>query len=285
MNTSPMIAKHLDYYGSTEPNLVDNLQVRLEIAALSKLSASWAEMNRVREFHKFYFFLEGRGWIRIGGIDYEPKPGQLFLLPAGVEHSFHTDPQHPFKKYWCHFFANVGSVPLFEMLQAPAYVEVTEHSVVETLFRQLIDNAKRRNTAGHLMVKSTLIECIAYFLDKADRRMSSRIGKSSHAIKLEPVLAYMEQHLAYGVTVEALSRIAHLSPNYFNRYFHEVFGVPPIQYMNRLKIEKAKQLLLSSNASVGEAAAALGWELYYFSRVFKKMTGYAPHAYRKLFRE
>jgi YesN/AraC family two-component response regulator len=59
-------------------------------------------------------------------------------------------------------------------------------------------------------------------------------------------------------------------------------GIPPIQYINRRRIEKAQQLLLSSDDSLYRIAAQVGFaDVYYFSRLFKQYVGLAPSYYQK----
>ena len=61
------------------------------------------------------------------------------------------------------------------------------------------------------------------------------------------------------------------------RLFREETGTTPIEYRNRLRIQRACQLLRGRECTIGEIAALLGFEsVYYFSRVFKKLTGVAP---------
>ncbi len=66
------------------------------------------------------------------------------------------------------------------------------------------------------------------------------------------------------------------------RAFKKETGLSPIEYRNRLRIERARTLLSRDICSVSEAAKLLGFEsVYYFSRVFKQHTGVAPSQYGK----
>lgn len=85
---------------------------------------------------------------------------------------------------------------------------------------------------------------------------------------------------------EKISRYAQacgISESYFRMLFRQWAGMGPIEYRNRLRISHAKAYLLNSPMLVEEVSALVGFEdMFYFSRLFKKLTGTSPREYRKL---
>jgi AraC family transcriptional regulator, arabinose operon regulatory protein len=108
------------------------------------------------------------------------------------------------------------------------------------------------------------------------------MDKSPSFEKMDIILTYIEEHLDGNTSVEDLAQIANFHPNYFITVFKEFTGHSPIQYINRRRIEKAKELLLISELTVSHISESLGLELSYFSRMFKELTGLSPKAYRIL---
>ena len=79
-----------------------------------------------------------------------------------------------------------------------------------------------------------------------------------------------------------LAKRSGFSPSYFRALFKEANGLSPLQYQNQIKINRAKELLLSGEYNVTETAESLGFNnIYYFSRLFKKLTGIPPSEYRQ----
>ena len=74
-----------------------------------------------------------------------------------------------------------------------------------------------------------------------------------------------------------------ISKEHFCRIFKEYTGYRPFEYVNRIKIQKAKELLKNTSYSIGEISIYAGYESHsYFTHLFKKYTGMTPAEYRLL---
>lgn len=101
--------------------------------------------------------------------------------------------------------------------------------------------------------------------------------------QIESGIEYIKAHL-YDRDIDYYlpSKICGISYTYFKSLFIEKFGVPPIRYVTSLRLERAKELLLTNQYSVSEIAALCGFEnVYYFSKMFKEKYQYAPTVYKK----
>ena len=82
---------------------------------------------------------------------------------------------------------------------------------------------------------------------------------------------------------EKLCQKTGLSYSYFKELFISKYKMPPVKYLTQLRIEYAKELLITGRYSIGEIAEMCGFEnVYYFSTVFKKHTGTPPSKYFEL---
>jgi len=96
------------------------------------------------------------------------------------------------------------------------------------------------------------------------------------------VTAYIEEHLAERISLDALARLVRLSPYYFCRAFKQSFGAPPHRYHNRRRIEQAKALLALPAPSVTDIGTRIGFsDTSSFSTAFRKATGLTPTAYHR----
>jgi AraC-like DNA-binding protein len=83
------------------------------------------------------------------------------------------------------------------------------------------------------------------------------------------------------LSLSAVASAVHMSTFYFCKQFKKATGLSFTSYLGRVRVEKAKQLLLNPHARISEVAYEVGFQsLTHFNRVFRKLTGESPSAYR-----
>lgn len=96
-------------------------------------------------------------------------------------------------------------------------------------------------------------------------------------------IGFMVQHQAEPLDVAKLATVANICPSHYFAVFKKATGFPPMAFFIRLRMQRACQLLESSQLSVREVADLLGYEdPFYFSRVFRSVNGLAPSDYRTI---
>jgi AraC-like DNA-binding protein len=92
---------------------------------------------------------------------------------------------------------------------------------------------------------------------------------------------FIHEHSDEKLSLTKVSKSVNISANHFSETFKEVTGVNFVDYIARTRTEKARELLQNSNLRISEIAFAVGFQsLSQFNRVFKKLTGKSPSAYR-----
>ncbi len=103
------------------------------------------------------------------------------------------------------------------------------------------------------------------------------------------VVSHKYQYISEGIelmennsdkTLAEIAQVCGVSEGYFRRLFREYSGENPVDFRQKHRIEKAKQLLLLDTHSIGEIAEELHFsDIYHFSKTFKKLTGISPQKY------
>ena len=94
--------------------------------------------------------------------------------------------------------------------------------------------------------------------------------------------AYIDVHYNDSLTLHTLADIGHGSPYHLQRTFKKVLGISPMEYIQQIRINKAKEYLATTNKPLVEIGATIGMaNIPYFITAFKKVTGFTPFQYRK----
>lgn len=107
------------------------------------------------------------------------------------------------------------------------------------------------------------------------------VSPSSHVY---PAVHYIYHHRKEMISMHAMADLCHLSPSYFSRLFSREVGENFTDFVNRLKVGWAKEMLRSPDTSISNVSRSLGYrDTSYFIRVFKKFEGITPQAYKAQF--
>ncbi|MGG1639177.1 helix-turn-helix domain-containing protein [Paenibacillus sp. NRS-1760] len=264
--------------------LLQSLQLKLLMAHKTQVSLNWGETNSVPEYNKLYFICEGEGWIRIGNDDYYPKPGQLFLTPAHTKISFSSLNHRPYLKYWCHFNIMAGPLDLFQWIGVPLCINIEDTNSMTRLFHELIEWHEQDSIVARLREKAVLLEIISCFLESVPIRVLQH--RTEEMNRLNVIQQYVDSRLHTSISVDQMAESVHLHPNYFSSYFKKHFGMPPLKYVSRKRIDRAKQLLTTTSRSIKEVADQSGFkETNHFTKFFRKETNLTPTDYRIAYSE
>lgn len=135
-----------------------------------------------------------------------------------------------------------------------------------------------------LMTKEQSIDELCYLLqDVAESFMDimfSRQDKGNCYIRT--ALRHMTDNYAQPLTLASVAETVGLSPGYFSMLFHEIVGVSFREHLCRIRVEESKHLLRSTDYSLTDIAAAMGFtDQSYYCKVFKRIVGVTPGKYRK----
>jgi len=129
-----------------------------------------------------------------------------------------------------------------------------------------------------------MLRCRAIIQDALYTFVRSAVGLPTavpHAQRLLEIVRLLRQEYTKRFSSDELAEMAGLSRSRFRVLFKEMTGCAVTQYQNQIRINKARELLLSGEFSVTDAAEAVGFdEVYYFSRLFRKVTGFSPTHFR-----
>ncbi|MDI4645646.1 response regulator transcription factor [Cohnella hashimotonis] len=139
------------------------------------------------------------------------------------------------------------------------------------------------NVTGQLEEADTLLEmldCVSVFFAEIVEETRNRLHMSSDITK---AIQYIKQHYKENISLQAVADHVNLSFSYLSFLFKKELQITFIDYLNRYRIERAKELMASTQMKSYDIAVEVGFspEYTYFSKVFKKVTGLNPNDYRR----
>ena len=108
-----------------------------------------------------------------------------------------------------------------------------------------------------------------------------RLSEAVPPSNIERIIQYLNLHMTEKISLDELSSLFFISRSTLTKQFKKATGKTLVEYLNTIRVEKAKLLLVTTEKTVEEAAYALGYNSpKYFFRVFKSITGMTPAGFK-----
>ncbi|MDQ3703390.1 MAG: AraC family transcriptional regulator, partial [Chloroflexota bacterium] len=259
----------------------------------------------------------GAAEYTVGGATYRLQEGGLLLTPPQVLREGRHDPAHPLHLYSVHFHAR-----LYGVLDMPAVYRLPvalrpapEHwPRIVAIMQRIVEELAAADAGFVLAANAACAELVALLWRDAWRGTADASGRGNDApdaaaanlrggasarasavawagtlpgraadvTRLAPVFRTIETRYAEPLTLTDLARTVDLHPAYLSSVFRQAVGVPPLRYLGRFRLERARDLLVSTDLPIGAIAARTGFaDPKYLDRVFRAAEGITPTAYRR----
>ncbi len=223
------------------------------------------------------FVVNGRGELRIGGKTHALTRGVVFAYGPRVAHTISTDSENHLSKYFLNLTGR-GAAKLFASAGLPlgSCHAVASIDELQAAYEQLLFFASRGGANSARM--AALHAQILFLLLSEVRLPVARRG--NHALQtFLRCRKYFEKTFLTIHTAEEGAAACYVAPEYLSRLFVRYAGVPPYQFLMRLKMHYAAGLLDEKHLLVREAADAIRMDPFHFSRCFKRVHGLSPQAF------
>ena len=240
----------------------------------------------VRNHFLFHYVISGRGFLESTvkkGVThrYNLEAGQGFIIFPGQINTYSADQAQPWKYIWLEF----GGLRVAEYLHEAGF------SPVQPIYQpQSVEQAKQmQETMRYIITHSKasllfLIGHLCLFLNALIQTSSTRREPRKTQLRdfyIQEAISYMELHYQRELTVEEIAGACQLNRSYFSKLFKEKKGCPPQEYLIRMRLSKAADLMKNTTVSIGDISASCGYpNQLHFSRAFKQRYGMSPREWR-----
>ncbi|NOU99111.1 AraC family transcriptional regulator [Paenibacillus planticolens] len=225
----------------------------------------------------------GKGILRTKSQTYDLMEGSVILLPAHSDASLianHALPLHAFKLL-------ISTQEQLRPLHPDAMLRKSEvASASKMLFLPyepaIVSNVEELyihrlpvSEVRHVQNQMKFHQVILQLLEHQEAKLAA-----SEQPTMERSIMYLENHYSEKITSEQLAAIAGVSRSHYSILFKQHTGFSPNEYLSRLRVHRAKELLMTSSSTLREIALKVGYkDEFYLSRRFKQQTGASPSGY------
>lgn len=144
---------------------------------------------------------------------------------------------------------------------------------------KMAEEFRLQQTGFELRLKGRMLLLLSDLIARSRQR--SELPSSCHYEGVRRALAYMEEHYMEEISLRDLASAAGLSREYFCRIFSEAAKLPPVTYLNRLRVQKSMELLTATDLTIQEICGRCGFgSAAYYDRIFRRFQGQTPKEYR-----
>lgn len=234
------------------------------------------------DFHIVYM-AEGWGLFQVGGRPLRVEAGHCVLYRPFAPQGYAFPCDRPLRRYWIHFRGHrveqlLRELGFFEDPETPVQA-IRNPEGLENCFMQIIRELQIQDRHYDMLCANYLNNLLVLLSRNFDHQSKQSIAKYD---LLKKLVFYINDNCAENLPVEAYAKMCYLSKYRFIENFKKFTGYTPIDYRNKLRVEKARQLLAAEDMAVYTVAERLGFHsASYFSTVFKRFTGCSPQVFVK----
>ncbi len=228
----------------------------------------WKLDDKAIPWYNITFVLGGEATYIINGEEIHCFTGDCLFMYPGTRRIAWTNPENPLVEA----SFNIADIPW--AINLPNKIRFKNNSHINFYIREF-DIAYQNEPKNKLQL-SAIITLLLCELDTANRSTSK---KNPHIDMAEK---YIKTNIRKPISAADVAQAIHLDPSYFGALFKRCTGESVMGYINRYKMITAASILSDPKISVTKAAEKVGFsDIYYFSKVFKKIHGISPMAFKK----
>ncbi|UVI28606.1 helix-turn-helix transcriptional regulator [Paenibacillus spongiae] len=246
----------------------------ITLAHLFHAPDNWGIQPRMLNSYQFQYVVDGYAEYEIEGRTIITRKGDLIYHMPMQLHEVRTSPGEPYICISILFHFGESAYPVEELIGEDRYLGNFAGHNIEKLLSQLIAHYHQPGLTHHTSCQGLLMQLFGELSRCKQERETTTEGQ--HKIKTKMVLIrnHIANHYDREIRHKELEQLSGLSRNYIIVKFRKAFGMTPFEYLTRVRIERAKELAVQTNMSIGEIARSIGYsDVHTFGRMFKNNMG------------
>ena len=258
---------------------------RLLYISKSRFGGDWNSTAHTHSCTELFYCLSGEGQFYLAGQLFPVKPDDMVIVNPQVEHTELSLNASPLE----YIVLGVDNMEFLFSKADTSYAifncrENRERMV--TLLDMLLAEADR-SLDGCETVCQDLLEVLLIWLVRCTT-ISLQLEETTRTENREcaEIKRYLDTNYREDISLDRLAELAHLNKYYLAHTFQREYGISPITYLNRRRIEESKYMLTNTGYSLAQISELMGFSSpSYFSQCFRKSEAMTPNEYRRQTRQ
>lgn len=236
--------------------------------------------------YEIYFLVNGSRKYFLSTKICTVQPNQVVLIKPNEPHQVTVNLNIPYERYVIYISPKLLSTICKENPSLKKNYETELFCLPEDIFNQAInlvlrinDEINRKDIHSPDAIKNIISELLI-LISRNDDTSNHIVNKSD--IRLQSSINYILEHFDEQITLDDCAKIACMPPTRFSTFFHKSTALTFKEFLNKIRIDKACELLKTSTDGIAEIAQKVGFTTEsYFGSVFKTIKKVSPSNYRK----
>lgn len=268
---------HTDFYGGCQ---IDYVNIKKSYTM---------HTPHAHNHYEIYFLIDGNRRYFLANKICHVQPFDVLIIKPDEPHQNTVDSEEPYERFLLNIEAPLMKVICKENKELTPFSETCFLRLNKESFTQVIELVKEIKSEIFLhdevsasVIKNAVCKILLLLLRAKQSPDHVLLLTEKNDIRLQSTIDYLLKNYSEPVTLEQCANIACMSPSHFSRLFHSLTSMTFKEYLNKIRIDKACQMLKEKDYSVTELSLAVGFNSSsYFSHVFRQQTGMTPLSYRK----
>lgn len=269
-----------------ESAVAENISPRLIYISNVKYGGDWHSTMHSHKCTELFYVVSGQGKFRIEELDFDVEANEIIVINSDVEHTEYSIPESPME----YMVVGIDGISFFlDDVKDSRYCKLdNKHENRKILYymRDIFGEMEKRNE-HYGIITNNLLEMLSYKLLRQKQMSIAERGSEEYtsrkvSAECARVKKYIDEHYMEAINLSYLADMVHMSKYYFIHSFVKEYGVSPIGYLQRKKIDESKYLLSQTDHSVSQIARIVGFSSSnYFTQSFKRMESMSPSEFRQ----
>ncbi|MBZ2387222.1 AraC family transcriptional regulator [Anaerococcus murdochii] len=268
-----------------EENSLNNLDVKILDAQKNTYNQKVSNRIQFHPFTYFYYLAEGFGKLSIESEMVEVHAGDLIIINSNIGHTMYLDKDIANIKY---FGFGIESISIAGLVDDAAkainyfHIDNRDKSLkFEDYFEDIYNEYKGNDIFSNSLANAVASTLVINLLRKYRKSITVKHDKKINR-QIDYIKSYIDTNYNEDIKLEDLSSMAYMNKFHLISEFKQSYRITPIEYLILKRIEISKNLLISTNHTMEEISALVGFNSQsYFNQVFKKKVGQTPSQFRR----